>query len=176
MFYKIEDSELIAELNRRKNIVNIKKMDTQPRGEYLLTYSLNGEPVKVMLTCINNKNYTILYKLRSREYFILQLRFHSNLFQQDIELYGDLMDNTLYIHCAYIRSGTLIDNIQELDQLLFTSYKEDLDMENLRICIKEFSGTKRDILNRQDPKINGILYLNNYIDKQHYIEFIRNHN
>ena len=67
-----------------------------------------------------------------------------------------------------------VDYESLLDKLLYTDYKEDLDMENLQIRIKEFYSSTKEIKSLRDEKINGILYLNNYLDKQHFIEFLHN--
>ena len=173
MFFKIKDTAFIAHLSKNQNMINVKKTNFEPKGEYLITYSMkNAETVKLIFIKYQNKNYTILYKLKTNEYYILQLRFTDKIFNDRIELLGDLKDNILYIHLAYIERTSLVDNLQLLDTLLYTDYKEDLEMENIQIKIKEFYSNIDEIKSNNDMNINGILYLNNYLDKQHFIMFL----
>jgi hypothetical protein len=173
MFKKIKDNNLLHYVSSIRSKINIRKIDSTPRGEYLLTYSIkNGDAVKLMFVRYDNKNYSILYNFKNRDYSIVQLRFSQKVFDDQIEMYGDIKDNTLFLHAAYIEDRSLLDNLELLDKLLYTDYKEDLDMENLQIRIKEFYASTKEIKTLQDSKINGILYLNNNLDKQHYIEFL----
>lgn len=173
MFKKISDNNLLQFVSSIKSRISIRKIDSSPRGEYLLTYSIkNSDAVKLIFLRYNDKNYSILYNFRTKEYSIVQLRFSQKVFDEQIEIYGDIKDNTLFIHAAYIEKCSLLDNLELLDKLLYTDYKEDLDMENLQIRIKEFYSSIKEIKLLQDTKINGILYLNNNLDKQHFIEFL----
>jgi hypothetical protein len=173
MFTKIKDEGLLNYISSIKSKINIRKIDNSPRGEYLLTYSIkNGEAVRLIFVRYQDKNYSILYNFKTRDYSIVQLRFSQKVFDEQIEMYGDIKDNTLFLHAAYIEKCSLLDNLELLDKLLYTDYKEDLDMENLHIKIKEFYSSAKEIKSLRDAKINGILYLNNYLDKQHYIEFL----
>ena len=173
MFAKIKDKNLLNFISNIKSRINIRKIDIAPKGDYLLTYSIkNGDAVKLIFVRYEDKNYSILYNFKSRDYSIVQLRFSQKVFDDQIEFYGDIKDNTLFLHAAYIEKCSLLDNLELLDKLLYTDYKEDLEMENLQIKIKEFYGSTKEIKSLRDDKINGILYLNNNLDKQHYIEFL----
>jgi hypothetical protein len=173
MFKKISDNNLLQFVSSIKSRISIRKIDSYPKGEYLLTYSIkNSDAVKLIFLRYNDKNYSILYNFKTKEYSIVQLRFSQKVFDEQIEIYGDIKDNTLFIHAAYIEKCSLLDNLELLDKLLYTDYKEDLDMENLQIRIKEFYSSIKEIKLIQDTKINGILYLNNNLDKQHFIEFL----
>lgn len=175
MYKKIVDPNLISYISNIKSKISIRKIDCMPRGEYLLTYSIkNGDAIKLVCIRYQNKNYSILYNFRNREYSIVQLRFSQKVYDEQMEFYGDIKDNILFLHAAYIEKGTLLDNLELLDKLLYTDYKEDLDMENLQIKIKEFYKSISEIRQLKDIKINGILYLNNNLDKQHFIEFLNN--
>ena len=175
MFNKITDKNLLNYISSIKSRINIRKTDIAPKGEHLLTYSIkNAEAVKIIFVRYHDKNYTILYNFKSGEYSILQLRFSQKIFDEQIEFYGDIKDNTLFLHAAYIDKCSLLDNLELLDKLLYTDYKEDLDMEDLQIKIKEFYSSTKEIKLLKHEKINGILYLNNNLDKQHYIEFLYN--
>ena len=175
MFKKIKDDGLLNFISSITSKINIRKTDSAPRGEYLLTYSIkNAEAVKLIFVRYQDKNYSILYNFKTRDYSIVQLRFSQKVFDDQIEMYGDIKDNTLFLHAAYIEKCSLLDNLELLDKLLYTDYKEDLDMENLQIRIKEFYSSTKEIKSLRDEKINGILYLNNYLDKQHFIEFLHN--
>jgi hypothetical protein len=120
-----------------------------------------------MFVRYQEKNYSIIYNFRTKDYSIIQLRFSEKVFNEQIEFYGDIKDNTLFLHAAYIDRCSLLENLELLDKLLYTDYKEDLDMENIQIKIKEFYSSTKEIKSLQDQKINGILYLNNNLDKQH---------
>ena len=175
MFKKIKDNNLLNYISSIKNRINIRKIDTTPKGEYLLTYSIkNSDAVKLMFVQYQEKNYSIIYNFRTKDYSIVQLRFSEKVFNEQIEFYGDIKENTLFLHAAYIDRCSLLENLELLDKLLYTDYKEDLDMENIQIKIKEFYSSTKEIKSLQDEKINGILYLNNNLDKQHYIEFLKN--
>ena len=175
MFFKIKDNSFLNHLSSIKSRINIRKIDNTPRGEHLLTYSIkNAEAVKLLFLRYQGKNYSILYNFKSQDFYIVQLRFSQKVFDDQVEFYGDIKDNILYIHAAYVEKVTLLDNLELLDKLLYTEYKEDLDMENLQIKIKEFYSSSKEIKSLQDEKINGILYLNNNLDKQHFIEFLNN--
>ena len=175
MFKKIKDNNLLNYISSIKNRINIRKTDTTPKGEYLLTYSIkNADAVKLMFVQYQDKNYSIMYNFRTKDYSIVQLRFSEKVFNDQIEFYGDIKENTLFLHAAYIDRCSLLENLELLDKLLYTDYKEDLEMENIQIKIKEFYSTTKEIKSLQDEKINGILYLNNNLDKQHYIEFLNN--
>jgi hypothetical protein len=175
MFFKIKDNAFLNYLSTIKSRINIKKIDNTPRGEHLLTYSIkNAETVKLMFLKYQDTNYSILYNFKSRDFYIIQLRFSQKVFDEQIEFYGDIIDNILHIHAAYIENVSLLDNLELLDKLLYTEYKEDLDMEKLQIKIKEFYSSSNEIKQLHDKKMNGILYLNNNLDKQHFIEFLNN--
>ena len=175
MFKKIKDTHLLNYISTIKNRINIRKTDITPKGEYLLTYSIkNAEPVKLMFVHYQDKNFSIIYNFRTKDYSIVQLRFSQKVFNEQIEFYGDIKESTLFLHAAYIDRCSLIENLELLDKLLYTDYKEDLEMENIQIKIKEFYGSTKEIKSLRDEKINGILYLNNNLEKQHYIEFLNN--
>ena len=175
MFKKITDNGLINYISNIKTKISIRKTDIVPRGEYLLTYSLkNADSVRLICCSYQDKNYSILYNYKSKDYSIVQLRFSQKVYDQQIEFYGDIKDNTLYLHAAYIERCSLLDNLELLDKLLYTDYKEDLHMENLQIKIKEFYPSIKEIKLLSNQKINAILYLNNIIDRQHYIQFLYN--
>lgn len=175
MFIKIKDTSLLNYISSIKNRINIRKTDITPKGEYLLTYSIkNADAVKLMFVKYQDKNYSIIYNFRTKDYSIVQLRFSEKVFNEQIEFYGDIKENTLFLHAAYIDRCSLLENLELLDKLLYTDYKEDLEMENIQIKIKEFYSTTKEIKSLQHEKINGILYLNNNLDKQHYIEFLNN--
>lgn len=175
MFKKITDNGLINYVSSIKSKINIRKTDNKPRGEYLLTYSLkNADAVRLICCSYQDKNYSVLFNFKTKDYSIVLLRFSQKVYDQQMEFYGDIKDNILYLHAAYIERCSLLDNLELLDKLLYTDYKEDLDMENLQLKIKEFYSSNKEIKLLGNQKINAILYLNNILDKQHYIEFLYN--
>jgi len=175
MFKKITNNSLINYISNIKTKINIRKTDNIPRGEYLLTYSFkNAEPVRLICCSYQDKNYSILFNYKTKDYSIVQLRFSQKVYDQQIEFYGDIKDNIFYIHAAYIEKCSLLDNLELLDKLLYTDFKEDLDMENLQLKIKEFYSSVKDIKLLSNQKVNAILFLNNMLDKQHHIQFLNN--
>jgi hypothetical protein len=63
---------------------------------------------------------------------------------------------------------SLIKSIEFMDQALYSSYKEDLYMENITLKFKEYYNHKGEIT--IDKNISAYLYINNNLLKTHYYE------
>ena len=122
MFFKILNVKLLEELSKVQNKIKMQNTNIQPKGEYLITYSIkSSEPIKLILIKINGKNYSVLYKIKTNEYFILQMRFNAKVYENIVELYGDLINNSICIYAAHFyglnyENNTVLENLEILDQ------------------------------------------------------------
>jgi hypothetical protein len=173
-FYQIiTDTELIKDLKTRMGYLNMRSVgrDWRAGNHFIITTALNGEQVQLLLTTIMNIPVSVLYLVRSDKFVITGHRFHPSLYNNTV-LFGDLFMNHLAVHAASFggdRNEKTAETLERLDAALFNKLKEDLDLEPIRISIKEFYEKETDIVLSDNHK--ALIYLNAMVRGQHFIKF-----
>jgi hypothetical protein len=166
MVFEIAKPDMIT-----KNKFSFKPLGNNKIGEnYLLTYTLKNS-IHVRLIINNSLKYPILHYIDSDKYYICQLRFNSTIYENNIEIYGSLLNNVMYIYAVNYNSKQLIKGLEALDQLLYSNYREDLVMENISLKFSEFLNTKSSF--NKIKNLDSILYLNNNLNANHFIEKVK---
>jgi len=171
-YHFIQDNELIKDL--KKNVINLhmKSVDKvwRPNNNLILTMCYKGIQAQLILTTKNDIPISILYLVKEDKYILTNHRFDPYLYK-NTTLYGELVNNIFVIHM--VNFGTqyekVVDNLEKLDSILFNKYKEDLDLEPIKLSIKEFYNVENEIDKQTDYK--AIIYLNQFMKGPHFIKF-----
>lgn len=177
--YLLGRYQFLADPNEIAQVVEkIPKLTIHTVSQYngnnpILTPIYGGSPVILYLTIHCELPVGLLYIPQSNEIAIVNLRFHEQFYKNNTVIYGELINknatNYLCVETVRLRGDVenqkTVETITQFDQILYTSFKEDLDLEPLRIIIKPFYDNRKDITNK-----HSILFLNYNLDGSHYIE------
>lgn len=171
-YHTILDNEMIKDIKKRMGFLNMKSVDKgwRPNANLILAVSFKGEQAQLLLTKIQDMPISILYLVKDDKLMITNHRFDPSMYNNTV-LFGELFKDTFVIHIASLGDNNekTVDNLEILDGILFNKHKEDLDLEPIRLTIKEFYNNERDITWR--PEYKAIIYLNPMVKGQHFIKF-----
>jgi hypothetical protein len=172
-YHFIVDDELIKDLKKRMINLHMKSVDKtwRPNNNLIVSICYHGIQAQLLLTIIYDIPISILYLVKDDKFIITTHRFDPSLYNNTI-LYGELLNNTFVIHMVsfgelYEKVG---ENLEKLDGILFNKYKEDLDLESIKLSIKEFYNLENEIIIKTDHK--AFIYLNQFVKGPHFIKFI----
>lgn len=172
-YHFIVDDELIKDLKKRMTNLHMKSVDKTWRANSNLIVSVcyHGIQAQLLLTIIYDMPISILYLVKDDKFIITNHRFDPSLYNNTV-LYGELLNNIFVIHMANFGelNEKVGENLEKLDGILFNKYKEDLDLESIKLSIKEFYNFENEIIIKKDNK--AIIYLNQFVKGPHFIKFI----
>lgn len=131
----------------------------------------NGDEAVLVLTEIAGIHLSLLCFPDKGEIAVVNFRFHETLYKKNIQIFGDIWtkDGQTYfsIHAIKIPDiERLSTALEQFDQILYTQFVEDTDLEPIKIVIKPFYERIEDM--NSNSSIIGALYLNTNINGQHF--------
>jgi len=171
-YHYIVDDELIKDLKKNVKNLHMKSVDKvwHPNNNFIITLCYKGIQAQLILITVKDIPLSILYLVKEDKYIVTNHRFDPLLYK-NTTLYGELVNNIFVIHM--VSFGTqfekVSENLEKLDGILFNKFKEDNDLEPIKLCIKEFYNTENEIDKIMDYK--AIIYLNQFMKGPHFIKF-----
>lgn len=149
------------------NMTNLSK-NYGKYNNYIVAPIYDGELAIIQLTEIAGLPIGLLYLLDRNEIVLVNFRFHMDLYKSNTHIYGELRNicgiSYFEIFTVKLKSEEkLVQNLETFDQLLYTQFAEDFDIEPIHLVFKKFSNN---ILELDSKKA---VYLNTNINGQHYI-------
>ena len=169
-YHFLSEKDEIQDLSSKIERLNLREVGNPPNlNNYIVAPYYSGELVILKLTELCGLSVGLLYFLNKNDIALVNFRFHSELYKKDTHLYGELRmkSGITYLEIFAVRMGIeekLSVLLEEFDQILYTKFIEDFDMEPIRIVFKPFYNNPNELL---DTK-RGI-YLNANLNGQHYI-------
>lgn len=171
-YHFIRDDELIKDLKKKLLNLHMKSVDKawRPYNNLILTLCYKGIQAQLILTIINEMPISILYLVKEDKYVLTNHRFDPVLYK-NTTLFGELVNSVFVIHMVSFgeQNEKVAENLEKLDGILFNKYKEDLDLEPIKLSIKEFYSIESEIDKKTDYK--AIIYLNQFVKGPHFIKF-----
>lgn len=168
-YHFLTEVDEIQELSGKLCRLNMKEISRHnPMNHYIYAPIYDGALVVLQLKEVYGLPIGLIHFLEKGEIAIVNFRFHGELYKDDTHIYGELRirDGLNYLEIYAIRMGPdekLTPLLEAFDQILYTKFVEDLDLEPIRLVFKRFYNN----LNELDS--SRAIYLNNNLNGQHYI-------